>query len=146
MKSAERNELKVPMDPKRVYTLAEIAEALNLRGSLQDQIAELTQQVASMSAQIAELKRNPVPIPLADRGHQGSGSRVGEKFLYSRREAAQMLSICLSSLEQLIARGELKTRRMGKRIFIPRGELVRLAGRDVLEMWPERQGGKTVRG
>jgi excisionase family DNA binding protein len=68
-----------------------------------------------------------------------------EKLLYSKKEAALMLSICMSTVEQLIARGELKTRRMGKRVLVPRGELVRLAGRDVLDLWPEKQNGKTVR-
>lgn len=68
-----------------------------------------------------------------------------DKLLYSRREAAAQLSVSLSTLEQLIARGELKTRRIGKRVLVPRGELVKLAARDVVNIWPAKQGGKTVR-
>jgi excisionase family DNA binding protein len=59
-----------------------------------------------------------------------------EQLLYSKKQAAQMLSVCVRTLDYLIARGELKTRRMGKRVLVPRGELVRLAGRDVTEIFP----------
>jgi excisionase family DNA binding protein len=68
-----------------------------------------------------------------------------DKLLYGKKEAAQLLSICVATLDQLIARGELKTRRLGKKVMVPRGELVRLAGRDVTQIWPEKQNGKTVR-
>jgi len=68
-----------------------------------------------------------------------------DRILYGRKEAAQQLSISVSTLEQLIAQGELQVRRLGKRIFIPRTELERLAGHDVRVVWPEKVNGKTAR-
>lgn len=68
-----------------------------------------------------------------------------DRILYSREEAAEQLSICVSTLEQLIAQGELQVRRLGKRILIPRKELERLAGHDVHVVWPAKINGKTAR-
>lgn len=50
-----------------------------------------------------------------------------EKVLYSKIEAAGMLSIGVRTLERLIAFKEVRTRRIGSRVFIPRDELVRLS-------------------
>lgn len=69
-----------------------------------------------------------------------------EKLLYSRKEAAEQLSISLATVDELIVRGDLKPRRMGRRVLVHYKELERLASRDVMEIWPEKQGGKTVRG
>jgi excisionase family DNA binding protein len=49
------------------------------------------------------------------------------RLLYSRREAARMLSVSIRSLDYLIATKELATRRIGKKVLIPYGELVRYA-------------------
>jgi excisionase family DNA binding protein len=68
-----------------------------------------------------------------------------ERILYSQKEAAALLSISLSTLEQLIARKEIVVRRVGRRVLVPRTELERLARRDVLHVWPEKEEGKTVR-
>lgn len=68
-----------------------------------------------------------------------------DKILYSRKEAAELLSISLASLQILIVRGELAVRRLGHRVLVPRTELERLAKRDVPELWPEKQNGKTTR-
>jgi excisionase family DNA binding protein len=70
---------------------------------------------------------------------------LNDRLLYSRKEAAFALSVCLSTVEALIDRGELKTRRMGRRVLIPRAELLRVAGKDIPELWPAKQDGKTVR-
>lgn len=70
---------------------------------------------------------------------------MNDKILYSRKEAAQQLSLSLSSLDLLIAQGELEVRRLGKRILVPRTELEKLAKRDVEIVWPEKHNGKTVR-
>ena len=70
---------------------------------------------------------------------------MSDRILYSRREAAQQLSISLSTLEQLIVQGELQVRRLGKRILVSRRELERLASRDVTVIWPEKVNGKTAR-
>jgi excisionase family DNA binding protein len=69
-----------------------------------------------------------------------------DRILYSRKEAAQQLSISISTLEQLIAQGELQVRRLGKRILVPRTELERLSERDVHVVWPSKVNGKTTRG
>jgi excisionase family DNA binding protein len=122
-------------DPKRLYTIAEITEALTLRGSLQDQIDDLKRQVASLSAQIAELRANDAPRSIDTRS----------KALISRKEAAAVLSISVSTLEQLIIQGEIKTRSLGRRVLIPREQLDRLAQRDVRVIWPDKRQGKTVR-
>lgn len=53
-----------------------------------------------------------------------------ERLLYDRKNAALQLSISVRSLDYLIARGELKYRKMGKKILIPRAELVRYARGD----------------
>ena len=123
------------MDPKRLYTLAQIAEALNLRGSVQDQIDELKSQVASLSAQIAELK--------TQRAHLIAAV---PKAFFSIKEAAAALSLSASTIDVLIVRGMLRPRRQGRRVLIPTAEIERFAKRDIGgPMWPEKQNGKTVR-
>lgn len=65
---------------------------------------------------------------------------MNDRILYSRKEAAQQLSISVSTLEQLIAQGDLQVRRLGKRVLISRRELEKLAARDVPEIvWPEKK-------
>jgi excisionase family DNA binding protein len=49
------------------------------------------------------------------------------RLLYDRREAARQLSISVRSLDYLIGRKELSTRRLGKKVLIPHAELVRFA-------------------
>ena len=49
------------------------------------------------------------------------------KLLCSKKEAAQALSISLRSLEYLIARQELATRRIGKRVLVPLSALNQFA-------------------
>ena len=60
------------------------------------------------------------------------------KLLYSRKEAAELLSISLATLQILIARGEIRTRRFGTRRLIPHEELLRVAKKDIPEIWPEK--------
>jgi len=47
------------------------------------------------------------------------------RLLYDRKEAARQLSISVRSLDYLIAGRELETRRIGKKVLIPHGSLVR---------------------
>ena len=49
------------------------------------------------------------------------------RLLYDRKTAALMLSISVRSLDYLIAGRQLETRRSGKKVLIPRAELVRFA-------------------
>lgn len=48
-----------------------------------------------------------------------------QRLLYDRKEAARQLSISVRSLDYLIAGKELETRRIGKKVLIPHGSLVR---------------------
>jgi excisionase family DNA binding protein len=64
-----------------------------------------------------------------------------DRILYSYKEAAQQLSVSVSTVEQLIAQGELQVRRLGRRVLIPRSELEKMARRDVQIFWPERKHG-----
>jgi hypothetical protein len=49
------------------------------------------------------------------------------RLLYDRKEAARQLSISVRSLDYLISRKELATRRLGKKVMVPHAELVRFA-------------------
>ena len=50
--------------------------------------------------------------------------------MYDRKEAARQLSISVRSLDYLIAGKQLATRRLGKKVLIPHGELVRFSRAD----------------
>lgn len=52
------------------------------------------------------------------------------RMLYDRKSAAVQLSISVRSLDYLIAAKRLATRRIGKKVLIPRGELLRFARGD----------------
>jgi excisionase family DNA binding protein len=52
------------------------------------------------------------------------------KLAYRREEAALMLSISIRKLDELIACGELKARRIGTRVLIPYQSLVQFIRRD----------------
>ncbi len=53
-----------------------------------------------------------------------------EPILLSKRESARALSISLRKLEYLIAAKELKVRRIGRRVLVPRRSLEDFARRD----------------
>jgi excisionase family DNA binding protein len=53
-----------------------------------------------------------------------------ETLLSAKREAAHVLGISVRTLETLIALGELKSVRVGRRRLIPRAELERFVRRD----------------
>jgi len=52
-----------------------------------------------------------------------------DTLLLSKYESAQMLGVSLRTLEYLIARGEITTRRIGKRVLISRTVLEAFASR-----------------
>lgn len=68
------------------------------------------------------------------------------KFLYSRNEAAEALGLSLATIDVLVGRGMLRTRRQGKRVLIPQEEIERFAKREHASIWPPKQNGVTVRG
>jgi excisionase family DNA binding protein len=53
-----------------------------------------------------------------------------ERLLYDRKSAALQLSISVRSLDYLIAGKRIGTRRIGKKVLIPRSELTRFARSD----------------
>ena len=61
------------------------------------------------------------------------------KILYSRAEAAEMLSISVSSLDVLIATGRLKAIRKGRRVLIHLSEIERSAAQEIPRIWPSRR-------
>jgi hypothetical protein len=52
------------------------------------------------------------------------------RLLYDRKTAARQLSISVRSLDYLISGKRLNTRRLGKKVLIPHGELVRFSRGD----------------
>lgn len=68
-----------------------------------------------------------------------------EKALLSRKEAAEYISLSLSTIDVAVSRGMIRVRRMGRRVLIPREELDRFAGRDVANVWPAKRDNKTTR-
>jgi excisionase family DNA binding protein len=53
-----------------------------------------------------------------------------DKLAVSRFEAARLLSISLRTLDSLLARGELRGRRVGRRVVFPVEELQRFLRKD----------------
>ena len=52
------------------------------------------------------------------------------KLLYSRKESAYALGISVRSLDLLIAAGQMKFRRIGRKVLIPIEAVIRYASRD----------------
>lgn len=59
-------------------------------------------------------------------GQNGNPDRI----LYSRKDAAECLSISVRSLDYLIEGGQLSTRRIGKKVLVPAAELKKFARSD----------------
>jgi excisionase family DNA binding protein len=51
-----------------------------------------------------------------------------DTLLANRRQAAAALNVSPRTVDNLIARGELRVKRIGRRVLIPLAELRRLAG------------------
>jgi excisionase family DNA binding protein len=67
------------------------------------------------------------------------------KILYTRREAAEALACCVSTLDMMVTRKILRVVLKGRRVLIHRDELERVARLDIPSIWPPQQGGKTTR-
>jgi excisionase family DNA binding protein len=62
-----------------------------------------------------------------------------EAMLLSREDAAAVLGLGRRTIDGLIARGELRIRRVGRRVLIPRKEVERFAAaRDDAKVSPNR--------
>jgi len=55
------------------------------------------------------------------RSNEGMG--VVEKFLFARKEAAYSIGVSIRSVDYLIAKGDLVTRRVGKKVLVTRESL-----------------------
>jgi excisionase family DNA binding protein len=53
-----------------------------------------------------------------------------DKLLFSKKEAAELLGISLRTVENLITRKELTSRRIGRRRMIPASTLAQFVRRD----------------
>lgn len=60
----------------------------------------------------------------------GTPLGVPFKLLFSRKDAADVLSISVRSLDYFIADGEIETRKIGGRTLIPLSSLKQFARRD----------------
>jgi hypothetical protein len=63
-----------------------------------------------------------------------AGHQSVPKLLYSRKDAAFVLSISVRSLDYLVAQKRLAFRKIGKRILFAHNELVKFAKADHLEL------------
>jgi len=59
-----------------------------------------------------------------------SKEAIEQPILLTRRAAAALLSISERSLDYAIQRGEIKVRRAGRKVLVPRSEVERYARRD----------------
>jgi len=57
------------------------------------------------------------------------------KVLFSREESAEYLELSLASLDILIAKGQIATVKRGRRVFVHRDELERLARVSFDDIW-----------
>lgn len=103
------------------------AEGQSTLEGLREQLAGISRQIASLAEQVTQLQKGLAPsrIPVEQ-----------QKALLTRKEAAKMLSLSVRTIQRLIVRGDLKARRMGSRVLVPRRELERLASRDVVRIRP----------
>jgi excisionase family DNA binding protein len=70
---------------------------------------------------------------------------MSERLLYSRKQAAEELSLSVSTIDQLILSKQLAYKRQGRRVLIPRTEIERFARADHFTIWPPKRNGKTTR-
>jgi excisionase family DNA binding protein len=63
-----------------------------------------------------------------------------EKLLFTRAEAAEMLSISMATLDVAIARGMLRSRRMGRRVMLEKRKLEAFSRSDHPRIWAANGG------
>jgi len=51
-----------------------------------------------------------------------------EALLANKKQAAEALNVSLRTIDNLVARGELRVTRIGRRVLVPIAELRRLVG------------------
>ncbi|HEV1992476.1 MAG TPA: excisionase family DNA-binding protein [Candidatus Dormibacteraeota bacterium] len=68
-----------------------------------------------------------------------------DRLLYSRAEAAERLSLSISTVDMLLARGLLGSRKLGSKRLIPHAALVAFSQKNLPKLWPSKRAGKTFR-
>jgi len=64
------------------------------------------------------------------------------KLLYSRKEAAELLSLSRSTLDAFITRGQLRSRRIGHKRLIAHADLVAFSQKNLPSAWLPGPDGK----
>lgn len=59
---------------------------------------------------------------------------MSDRLLYTRREAARLLSVSVRTLDRLIGTKMIAARRIGRSVLIPHVELMKLSRRDVVNI------------
>ena len=59
-----------------------------------------------------------------------------EAILVSRKDGAAILGVSIRTLDYAIARGLIRPRRIGRRVMLPRTELLRFASKDHVQIAP----------
>jgi hypothetical protein len=77
-----------------------------------------------------EAEVSPALIPTVIDLMAAADDRPVAKLLYSRKDAAFALSVSVRSLDYLIANKQLATKKIGKKVMVSHGELVRFARSD----------------
>jgi excisionase family DNA binding protein len=67
------------------------------------------------------------------------------KLLFTRQEAAEVLSVSTSTLDMMIARGMIRAVRKGRRVLVHKNELARAAVKNFPQIWPSKRDRKTPR-
>jgi hypothetical protein len=81
------------------------------------------QQQVNVDAVVRPVGPRPLPLGGVEFENQ-------TRMLYTRQESARQLSLSVRSLDYLIGSKQLTARRVGKRVLITHGELVRFSRGD----------------
>ena len=63
---------------------------------------------------------------------------VPSQTLREAQQAATMLGVSLSTVKELLRRGEIRPQQWGAKPLISHEELVRVSKRHFIQLWPER--------
>jgi excisionase family DNA binding protein len=64
-------------------------------------------------------KMKETQMNLLDNRQQENGNAVKHKLMFNKSEVAEMLSISVRTIENLMTNGELAFRKIGRRVLIP---------------------------
>jgi excisionase family DNA binding protein len=77
--------------------------------------------------------------PTQYKTRRGWESGQAQPLLVSKHEAAQLLGVCVRSIDNYIGTKQLPCRRLGRRVLIPFAALQQFAKRDHMTKAPESQ-------